>query len=235
MLEPTAVLLAHADGSPASTKFTPGSLGATDPFDRHIAYLGPDDIAAGVVQASGQFNVDDYPYSETIVVHAGRVTLQSQDHRFQLNPGDSAVIARGTSLQIEAQPDSLWAFCADTQLVEERHPGLTALPPLTLLSPSAAPGPEILLSPAPQCRSHNLFVEEPTNLRIGVWDSTPYTRGARPHLLHELMHLIEGSVTLQLADGIDLTVNTGDTVFVPRGAPCAWKSSAYVRKFYVVK
>jgi uncharacterized cupin superfamily protein len=49
------------------------------------------------------------------------------------------------------------------------------------------------------------------------------------------MHLIEGSVTLQLADGIDLTVNTGDTVFVPRGAPCAWHSSAYVRKFYVVK
>ncbi|WP_237883453.1 cupin domain-containing protein [Pseudomonas sp. PGPR40] len=235
MLEPTAVLLAHADGSPVPTKFTPGSLGINDPFDRHIAYNGPQDIAAGVVQASGQFSIDDYPYSEMIVVHAGRVSLQSQDCTLQLNPGDSAVIARGTSLQIEAQPDSLWAFCADTQPVEERHPGLTALPPLTLLSPSAAPGPEILISPAPQCRSNNLLVEEPTNLRIGVWDSTPYTRGARPHLLHELMHLIEGSVTLQLADGIDLKVNTGDTVFVPRGAPCAWHSSIYVRKFYVVK
>jgi uncharacterized cupin superfamily protein len=235
MQEPTAVLLAHADGSPVSTKFTPGSLGANDPFDRHIAYVGTDDIAAGVVQASGQFSVDEYPYSEMIVVHAGQVTLQSQDGTLQLNPGDSAVIARGTCLQVDAQPDSLWAFCADTQLVEACNPGLTPLPQLTLLSPSAAPGPEILLSPPPQCRSHNLFVEEATNLRIGVWDSTPYTRGARPHLLHELMHLIEGSVTLQLADGIDLTVNTGDTVFVPRGAPCAWKSSVYVRKFYVVK
>jgi uncharacterized cupin superfamily protein len=235
MLEPTAVLLAHADGSPVPTKFTPGSLGATDPFDRHIAYLGPDDIAAGVVQASGQFSVDDYPYSEMIVVHAGRVTLQSQDHTLQLNPGDSAVIARGTSLQIEAQPDSLWAFCADTQLVEERLPGLTALPPLTLLTPSAAPDAEILLSPTPQCRSHNLFVEEATNLRIGVWDSTPYTRRARPHKLYELMHLLEGSVTLHAADGTDLKVNTGDTVFVPLGAPCAWKSSVYVRKLYVVK
>jgi uncharacterized cupin superfamily protein len=80
-----------------------------------------------------------------------------------------------------------------------------------------------------------VFVEEATNLRIGVWDSTPYTRRARPHMLHELMHLLEGSVTLQVADGTHLTVNSGDTVFVPRGAPCAWKSSAYVRKFYVVK
>jgi uncharacterized cupin superfamily protein len=235
MLEPTAVLLAHADGSLVPTKFTPGSLGANDPFDRHIAYVGADNIAAGVVQASGQFSVDEYPYSETIVVHAGRVTLQSQDRTLELNPGDSAVIARGTSLQVEAQVNSLWAFCADTQFVEERNPGLTALPPLTLLSPSAAPDAEILLSPTPQCRSHNLFVEEATNLRIGVWDSTPYTRRARPHKLHELMHLLEGSVTLQAADGTDLTVNTGDTVYVPLGAPCAWKSSVYVRKVYVVK
>lgn len=235
MLEPTAVLLANADGSPVLTKFTPGSLGTNDPFERHIAYFGPDDIAAGVVQASGQFSVDEYPYSETIVVHAGQVTLQSQDGTLQLNPGDSAVIARGTSVQVEAQPDSLWAFCADTQPVEACNPGLTTLPPQTLLSPSAAPGTEILLSPAPQCRSHTLFVEDATNLRIGVWDSTPYTRRARPHMLHELMHLIEGSVTLQVADGTHLTVNTGDTVFVPRGTPCAWKSSVYVRKFYVCK
>ncbi len=49
------------------------------------------------------------------------------------------------------------------------------------------------------------------------------------------MHLLEGSVTLQAADGSDLTVNTGDTVFVPLNAPCAWKSSVYVRKVYVVK
>ena len=36
MPEPTAVLLAHADGRLASTPFTPGSLGAKDPFDRLI-------------------------------------------------------------------------------------------------------------------------------------------------------------------------------------------------------
>ncbi|MCY1540486.1 hypothetical protein D9M68_761310 [compost metagenome] len=53
--------------------------------------------------------------------------------------------------------------------------------------------------------------------------------------MHELMHLIEGSVTLQLADGVELKVNTGDTVFVAQGTPCAWESDVYVRKLYVVK
>ncbi|WP_210639362.1 cupin domain-containing protein [Pseudomonas sp. Tri1] len=235
MLEPTAVLLAHADGRLASTSFTPGSLAANDPFDRLIAYTGADGIAAGVVRGNGQFSVDEYPFSETIVVHAGAVTLRSQAQTLQLKPGESAVIGRGTALEVEAQAESLWAFCADTQLVEERHPGLAALPAHTLLSPSAPPDDEILLSPSPQCRSHNLFVEEASNLRIGIWDSTPYTRRSRPHRLHELMHLLEGSVTLQAADGTGLTVNTGDTVFVPLNAPCAWKSSVYVRKVYVVK
>jgi uncharacterized cupin superfamily protein len=235
MLELTAVLLAHANGTPASTAFTSGSLGANDPFDRQIAYVGTDDIAAGIVQASGQFSVDAYPYSETIVVHAGHVTLQSQDHVLELNPGDSAVIARGTSVRIEAQPGSLWAFCADTQPVEVGHIGLTALPAHTLLSPSTPPSEEFLLSPTPQCRSNNLFVEDATNLRIGIWDSTPYIRKARPHTMHELMHLLEGSIVLQLADGTGLAVSTGDTVFVPKGAPCAWKSSVYVRKVYVCK
>ncbi|MBC3346209.1 cupin domain-containing protein [Pseudomonas sp. SWRI196] len=235
MLEPTAVLLAHADGSPASTSFTPGSLGANDPFDRLIAYAGADGIAAGIVRASGRVSSDQYPFSEMIVVHAGGVELRSQAQTLRLSAGESAVIARGTALEIDAQAESLWTFCADTQRVNASEPGLTALPAHTLLSPSAAPDEAILLSPPPQCRSHSLFVEEATNLRIGVWDSTPYTRQARPHKLHELMHLIEGSVTLQTADGTDLTVNTGDTVFVPQNAPCAWTSHVYVRKIYVVK
>jgi uncharacterized cupin superfamily protein len=235
MLEPTAVLLAHADGRPASTAFTSGSLGTNDPFDRRIAYVAADDIAAGVVLASGEFSVNEYPYSETIVVHAGQVTLRSQEQTLWLNTGDSAVIARGTSIRIEAQPDSLWAFCADIQPVEVGKVGLTSLPPQTLLSPSTPPSEEILLSQTPQCRSNNLFVEEATNLRIGIWDSTPYTRRAKPHAMHELMHLVEGNIVLQLAVGTGLAVGVGDTVFVPRGAPCAWKSEVYVRKVYVCK
>lgn len=237
MSEPMSMLLARADGTPVSTTFTAGPLGAGDPFgaQRKTAYASPGEIAAGVIEASGQFSVDEYPYVEMIVVHSGRVILQSLGSTLELGPGASAVIGRGSPLQVQAQANSRWAFCADLQNVDERSPGLTGLDPLTPLSPSRGLDAEILLSPAPQCRSHNMFIQESTNLNIGVWDSTPYTRRGRPHKLHELMHLIEGRVTLQAADGSELEVNTGDTVFVPKGVPCAWKSTVYVRKFYVVK
>lgn len=49
------------------------------------------------------------------------------------------------------------------------------------------------------------------------------------------MYLIEGSVTLQTPEGSSVTVNTGDSVFVARGAQCAWRSTRYVRKVYAVK
>ena len=49
------------------------------------------------------------------------------------------------------------------------------------------------------------------------------------------MHLLEGRVTLQGNEGGEVTVHTGDTVFVAKGAPCAWTSTVYVRKVYAVK
>jgi uncharacterized cupin superfamily protein len=96
------------------------------------------------------------------------------------------------------------------------RPGLIFLAPYTLLNPSAAPEPAILIGPTPQCRALNLFDDATTELRIGLWDSTPYARHGRPHKLHELMHLLEGSVTLQDDQGTDVTVNPGDTVFVAK-------------------
>ncbi|MDH4608538.1 cupin domain-containing protein [Pseudomonas sp. BN102] len=235
MSHPIASLLVHADGIPAAA-FPPASLSSSDPFGdvRQVAYQGNDGISAGTVQASGELVVEDYPHTEMLVVHAGKVGLQDEQQTLELGVGDSVVIGRGTALRVQAQAGSLWAFCALSQ-GDERKPGLIPLDPRAALNPSQGPDAQILISPAPQCRSHNAFVDTTSNLLIGVWDSTPYTRHARPHKVHELMHLIEGSVTLQLADGVELKVNTGDTVFVAQGTPCAWESSVYVRKLYVVK
>jgi uncharacterized cupin superfamily protein len=114
-------------------------------------------------------------------------------------------------------------------------PGLTGLDPLAMLSPSAAPPEQILIGATPQCRSRSAFEDPVTDLRVGVWDSTPYERRGRAHPLNELMHLIEGSVALLAPDGSSVMVDTGDSVFVPRGAFCAWKSTRYVRKVYAVR
>ena len=230
----TILLLARADGSAAPTPSISGSLSPADPFGttRRIAYLGSDGMAAGVVQVSGSFTIADYPQLEMIVVHSGHLTLQTEDRTLELGRGASAVIGRGTALQIQAQAGTFWAFCA--QVTDEQNPGLTPLDPLAHLAPSTPPDAQILISAEPQCRSKSSY-KDSANVLIGVWDSTPYPRHARPHKVHELMHLIEGIVTLHSPVGQSLQVNAGDSIFVPLGAACAWESTTYVRKFYVCK
>lgn len=237
MSSPRILLLARADGSRVATTFNTGALSALDPFgdSRQLAWLGDDGVSAGLVAFSDDAVIEDFPHSETLVVHAGRVVLSSAEHRLELGVGASAVIGRGTRLTVQASAGSAWAFCAVDQADAPVCPGLTLLDRYTLLNPSAAPEPQILIGPTPQCRALNLFDDTTTELRIGIWDSTPYARHGRPHKLHELMHLLEGSVTLQDNDGGEVRVNTGDTVFVAKGAPCAWTSTVYVRKVYAVK
>ncbi|KMT57145.1 cupin domain-containing protein [Pseudomonas fildesensis] len=237
MSSPRILLLARADSSRVATSFNTAALSALDPFGdtRQLAWQGDDGVSAGLVQFSGEAIIEDFPHSETLVVHAGHVVLSSAEQTLELGVGASAVIGRGTRLTVQASSASEWAFCAVDLADAPARPGLTLLDPHTLLTPSAAPEPAILIGPTPQCRALNLFDDAATELRIGIWDSTPYARHARAHKLHELMHLLEGSVTLQDSEGVEVTVNTGDTVFVAKGAPCAWKSTVYVRKVYAVK
>ncbi|MEB2517133.1 cupin domain-containing protein [Pseudomonas sp. YuFO20] len=235
MSEPTIVLLARANGSRVDTPFKQQPLNAADPFTngRQIAWSGTDGVSAGIVEAGKILDIEDFPHTEVIVVHTGHVTLKTQEQTLELSVGASVVIGRGTALRIEAQTGTQWAFCAMT--TEVTTPGLTWLDPLAILSPSAAPEQQILIGPTPQCRSRNAFEDATTDLRVGVWDSTPYERHGRAHKLNELMYLIEGTVTLLAPDGSSMTVGTGDSVFVPQGAQCAWKSTRYVRKVYAVK
>ncbi|KPX08856.1 cupin domain-containing protein [Pseudomonas savastanoi] len=236
MPHPTVLLLARADLSPVDTEFTTGPIDAHDPFDsgRRTAFVDEQGIAAGIVELGTALSIEAYPYTEMLVMHRGSVTLTSGTGTITISTGESAVIGRGTQVRIEAQPDSLWAFCGSTQANGPDKPGITALDRLAMLTPSSPPDPAIMISSLPQCRSNNLFEDTASTLRIGVWDSTPYERISRPHKIHELMNLIEGSVVLSLENGQSLTVNTGDTVFVAQGAPCKWTSTGYVRKFYAV-
>jgi len=236
MSHPVVLLLARADQPFVDAPFVAGGLSADDPFadGRKTAFIDDDGIAAGTVQASGSVTVESYPFTEMLVVHRGLVTLRSGERKLEIEPGQSAVIGRGTDVQIDAQSGSLWAFCAAARATGPDKSGVTLIDHRAVLAPSAAPEASILIGPTPQCRTNNLFEDSASTLRIGVWDSTPYARGARPHKVHELMHLIEGEVELTQEDGTSVIVKPGDTVFVPQGTPCAWTSKVYVRKFYAV-
>lgn len=79
------------------------------------------------------------------------------------------------------------------------------------------------------------FASEDETLLSGVWESAP-AREEYPdgYPVHEMMHVISGSVTLTHPDGRSETFTAGDTFFIAKGIPCTWENTETLRKFYMI-
>ncbi|MPW23211.1 DUF861 domain-containing protein [Paraburkholderia sp. CNPSo 3157] len=232
-----AFVLHRADGAPLSTSFHRAAFGTDDPFgrNREIAWEGPDSIIAGRASFIGELRVPSFPHIETIVVVDGQLTLETVGKPpLVLGPGAGAVVGCGTALRMSAESRTRFVFCAAAC----KRPTKTGLTPLRAdadFKPTATLPAEVLLGPAPECRSDNVFTEDDVEYKAGTWDSTPYHRIIRPHRLNEFMHLLAGSVRFAAPDGSVLSLGVGDALFVPKGAPIGWESSDRVVKYYVVQ
>jgi len=232
-----ALVLHRADGAPVSTSFHKAAFGKDDPFARHreIAWEGPGSMAAGRTSFVGDLEVASFPHIETIVVVEGALTLTAGGSApLVLGPQAGAVIGCGTALRIRAASHARFVFCA-AACDKPTKRGIVPLRADADFKPSATLPAEVLLSPAPQCRSDNVFTDDAAQYLAGTWDSTPYHRIVRPHRLNEFMHLLAGDVRFASPDGRVLTAGAGDALFVPQGAPIGWESRDRVAKFYVVQ
>jgi uncharacterized cupin superfamily protein len=232
-----ALVLHRGDGAPLSTSFRRAAFGNDDPFARHreIAWEGPDSMVAGRVSFIGELDVARFPHIETLVVVEGNLTLHAAGEApLLLGPQAGAVIAAGTALRVQAESRVRFVFCA-AACEKPTKRGLIPLRADADFKPSASLPAEILLGPAPQCRSDNVFTDDAAEYLAGTWDSTPYHRVVRPHRVNEFMHLLAGSVRFAAPDGSVLSLRAGDALFVPRGAPVGWESRDRVAKFYVVQ
>lgn len=234
----TAALLLHrAEGATPDTVFRDAAFGPADPFaaGRGIACRGAGGMAAGRVRFAGELDVSGYPHTEMLVVVEGELSLRTAGAAtLVLQQGHGAVIARGTPLRVHAPASARFVFCAAATPVAAQ-PGLTPLRAEANFKPSTPPAADVLLGPAPECRSDNVFTDEASRFRAGTWDSTAYHRIVRPHRLNEFMFLLAGRVRFARPDGSVLQAGAGDALFVPQGAPVGWESHARVAKFYVVQ
>ncbi|WP_175970284.1 cupin domain-containing protein [Burkholderia sp. BCC0322] len=234
----SAVFVLHrADGSPSSTAFDMRAFGERDPFARHreIAWEGPDSMAAGRIRFVGELDVSSYSHIETLVVVEGELTLEADGAApLVLGPGEGAVIGGGTALRVSAASRVLLMFCAAACATPTKR-GCFPLSADADFKPSSSLPAEVLLGPAPQCRSDNVFIDDGAGYCAGTWDSTPYHRIVRPHRVNEFMFLLAGSVRFAAPDGSVLSLGAGDALFVPHGAPIGWESRERVAKFYVVQ
>lgn len=231
------LLLHRADGALPSTVFRPAAFGMADPFasQREIAWEGPAAMCAGRVAFEGGTEIAYFPHAETLVVVAGELSLQTAGlPALMLRRGEGALITRGTALRVMAVSRTVFVSCASAT-DDAGQPGIRPLRADADFKPSSPPPVEVLLGPSPQCRSDNVYTDERMQVRVGLWDSTPYHRISRHHRVNEFMFLLTGSVRFASPDGSVLAAHAGDAVFIPQGTPTGWESSERVAKIYAVQ
>lgn len=215
----------------------PGPVASrTDAFlaSRRILELPPGPVEIGAIHLeAGTGSVDQLPADEFIIVCDGALTLSQQDRTLELADSASAVLTAGVGFT--------WNCPASVTLLYMRYkeatPGDGALIPIdeqAVLEPSGTPLAELLISPTPQCRNHTDYLSADDEFICGVWDSTPYQRRPMQFRHFELMHLLEGSVTIEDEARASRTFVKGDIFLVEQKAQCSWDSREDVKKVYAI-
>lgn len=179
----------------------------------------------------------NYPVNEFMMLLEGEVVIVEEDRTISIQAGESFIIPKGLRCRW-TQPGYVKKFFVifdDASGQENIAPLHTIkIDPNVGLTPSIPPSADILLSPAPSQHTHDYFKDVTGQFNVGVWDTTGYHRKLIDFPRHELMHLIEGSVTFTDDQDHSQTFRAGDTFFVPMGTPNSWKSEGYLRKIFVI-
>ena len=94
--------------------------------------------------------------------------------------------------------------------------------------------PSDYIGDMPIQKEHVYYRDPSGQMEVGLWESTPFATRPSPFDRNELMCLLEGSVTLTDGSGTELPIKAGETVYIPKGAVCGWRSAETVRKFYSI-
>ncbi len=198
----------------------------------------PQGLTAGIwEQQANESNWLNYPVNEWMLLLDGEVVIVEEHTTTSIKAGESFIIPKGLRCRW-TQPGYVKKFF----VIHDDASGLVNAGPLRVikidkrvkLEPATPPAAATLLSPAPVQHAHGYFSDATGQLNIGVWDTTGYHRKLIDFPRHELMHLIEGSVTFEDDHGRQQSFKAGGTFFVPMGTPNSWKSEGTLRKIFVI-
>lgn len=219
-----------------------------------------DELIAGTGQQHGHLWLDDAvsglmvgvwacspmtgrmgPWStnEVMILLEGAVTIDHADgSQLQVTAGEAFFIPKGTicSWRQEGDLKKFFVIHSDASGLaaddDARRLKARKIDPTPALAPADGPDAAMLLSTAPTCREAVAFTDLTGQLTAGVWSATPYRRKAAPFARHEMMHVLDGTVTLSDGAGREETFVGGDTCFVTKGAVVGWSSATEVRKLF---
>lgn len=218
----------------------PEELVAGAPVQRGLTLLDEPafGFSAGIWDCTAQTSVwMDQPSHEFMILLEGEVTIVEASRETTFRAGDAFVIPQGLRCQW-TQPGyvkKVWATYEDPHH-GSRPPAVddhaVLVDPTSPLQPSAPLPPTILLSAAPSQSARETFADPTNRFAAGVWSTTAYHRRALPFDRWELMHILEGEVTLAHPTEGGETFRTGDTFLVSRGEIRSWQGRGDLRKIY---
>ncbi len=233
---------ATATGLAVWPEIPPAGLAAGKPVHRGHYYLEDKarGLTAGVWDCTAMTEkFGPYPVNEYMIVLEGEVTIIEKDRRTTIKAGENFIIPKGLPCQWhqDGYMRKFFVIFDDPSGMVPADPAALSVlrpDPRADLAPSAGPAPELLLSGTPQQRDKRYYADLTGQWTVGVWSSTPYHRKTIPFPRHELMHILEGEVTITEDGQPPRTFKAGDTFVVPMGTPCDWKSTVDIRKFYCI-
>lgn len=178
--------------------------------------------------------------NEVMIIIDGAVTIDHADgSQLEIKAGDAFFIPKGTvcSWRQEVPLKKFFVIHDDRSgRVAENPDALRArkIDPACELSAAVGPNPDLISGPMPACRDSIAFTDLTDQLSAGIWWATPYRRNAVPSPHFEMMHILEGSVSLDDGSGRRETFVAGDTCFAPKGAIVGWESDVPVRKVFAI-
>lgn len=196
-------------------------------------------LSAGVWQQdANETDWMEYPIDEFMIVLEGEVVIEEETRRTAIKAGEAFVIPKGLKLRWTQKSRVRKIFV----ILEDDKPKADSTTLRTVkietgapLQPSDAPSPTVLLSrPAPTQHAHEDYASPHRRFTAGVWNTTPYTRKTIPFPRFELMHILEGSVTMSNGLGLHENISAGETIFVPMGTANGWQSHGLLKKIYCI-
>ena len=220
----------------------PSDLVSGTPVQRGHTYLDdkPSGLSIGVWDCTA-FTAKPGPYSvnEFLVLLEGSVTIvDARGGETVITAGESFILPKGLVCQWKqtGYVRKFYVIFDDASGLKPKDSAalkVLKLDPAAKLPPAAPIDPALIVSgKPPSLHDLNVFTDMTGQLAAGVWDATPYDRKPIVFGRHELMHILEGAVTMTGADGRAQTFKAGDTALVAAGIEMGWTSTQYVRKVY---
>ncbi len=220
----------------------PESLESGNPVQSGHVYFTDDtgQLTSGVWHCTpmvGKFG--PYDVNEFMLVLDGAITIRDENGSEQtINAGESFVIPKGTPLSWIQTGDVLkfWVIFDDKSGATLTPDKLTmrTIDTTGALNPVGEQDTSRYVGGVPDQGIRIFFEDVTRQMLVGVWQTSEMHTKPAPFPRNELMHILEGEVTITDGTGKARTYCAGDTFMVPKGSIYQWDSVGTVRKIFCI-